>query len=85
MFFECSAILKEGGNNLIVKRVYVGECVGSGLLSQSRKSWSDSVNNYLEKKKSLNVGQAKMMVYDRNEWWEFVSGNACGVIRGMNP
>ena len=38
-----------------------------------------------EKKRGLNVEQARRMVYDRNEWGEFVSGNAWGVARGMNP
>ena len=37
------------------------------------------------KKKGLNVGQARRMVYDRNERQEFVKGNAWGIALGMNP
>ena len=32
----------------IAKRMYVGECLGSSLVGQSRKRWADSVNDYLK-------------------------------------
>ena len=35
--------------------------------------------------RDLNVGQARRMVYDRNEWREFVRKNAWGIDMGMNP
>ena len=35
----------------------------------------DSMNDCL-KERELNVRQAGRMMYDRNEWWEFVRGNA---------
>ena len=59
------------------------ECVGSRL-GQPQKRWIDSMNNCL-KKRWLNVGQARRMVYDRNEWWEFVMRNSWGTAKGMKP
>ena len=38
-----------------------------------------------EKEKGLNVGEARRMAYDRNEWREFVRVNAWGIARRMNP
>ena len=43
----------------------------------------DSVNECL-KKWCLKIGQPKKMVYDRNEWQEFVMGNSWGKPQGMN-
>ena len=67
------AILKED-NDVIVKRVYVWECVVGRLVGQQQKRWIDYVN-YCLKKRTLNVRRAKIMVYDRNEWREFLMGN----------
>ena len=36
-----------------------------------------------EKKKGLNVRRVRGMVYDRNEWWGFVSGNAWDIVLGL--
>ena len=41
--------------------------------------------NDCKKKRALNVGRARMMVYDRNEWRGFVRGNALDTARVMNP
>ena len=60
-------------NDRISKRVYVGECVGSHLVDQPQKRLIDSVNEYL-KKRCLNVGQPRRMVYDRNEWFGVCKG-----------
>ena len=46
-------------NDKIAKKV-MWESVG-----QPRKRWIHSVNDCF---KCLNVGQAKRMMYDRNEW-----------------
>ena len=59
-------------NDRIAKRVYVRECVGSYLVAQLWKRWNDS-------------GQARKMVYDRNEWREFVMVNAWGIAQRMDP
>ena len=58
--------------------------MGSHLLSRPGKRLIDFVKECLIKR-SLNVGQARRRVYDRNEWREFVRGNACGIDRGMDP
>ena len=65
----------------IGKRVYAGECVGSCLIGRPRKRWIDSMNDCLNKK-ALNVGQAGKMMYERNEWQEFVRVSAWGIARG---
>ena len=44
----------------------------------------DPINDCL-KEKDFNVGQSRRMVYDRNEWWGFVKGNAWGIAQGINP
>ena len=60
------AILKEWRMiGLLAKRVYVGVCADSHLVGRLQRRWNDSVNDCL-KKKSLNVWQAKSMVYDSN-------------------
>ena len=63
------------GNGWLANKVYVGDCVGSRLLSRSLKRWIDPVNDCL-KKSGLNVGRARNMVYERNEWQKFVRGSA---------
>ena len=45
----------------IARRVYVGECAGSRSVGRLRKSWIDTLKEYL-KKRSLNVRQARRMV-----------------------
>ena len=69
---------------MFARRVYVGECVGSGLESRPRKRCIGSGSDCL-KKRGLNVGQTRRMVYDRSEWQAFVRGNTWGIARGMNP
>ena len=54
-------------NDRIAKRVHVEECVGSHLVGRQQKRWIDSVNDCL-KKRGLTFGQARGIVYDRNEW-----------------
>ena len=54
-------------NGRIAKPVYVGVCVGSRLIGRPQKRWIDSMNDCL-KKRGLNVGQARRMVFNRNEW-----------------
>ena len=71
-------------NDKIAKKVYVGERVGRHLVGRLRKRWIDSVNDCL-KKRGLNIGQTRRMVYYRNEWQEFVRGNAWGIAWRMNP
>ena len=70
-------------NDRISKRMYIGECVGSRSIGRLRKRWIDFVCDCL-KKRDLNVGQTRRMVYDRNEWRELVRGNAWSIARGMN-
>ena len=53
-------------NDRIAKSVYVGESVGCCLVGRPRKSWINSENDCL-KKRGLNVGQARGILYDRNE------------------
>ena len=58
--------IKRMENDRIVEKVYVGECVGIRLVGRPQKRWIDSRNKCL-KKKGLNVGQARKIVYDRND------------------
>ena len=51
-------------NDRIVKRVYVGECVGSRSVGRPRKRWIDTVEGWL-KKSGLDVMQA---IHDRSVW-----------------
>ena len=60
------------------------ESAGSRSVGKPRKRWIDIAKEFL-RKRGLDVRQAKKMVQDRSEWWWFVMGNACGVVRGMNP
>ena len=71
-------------NDRITKRVYVGECKGSWLVGCLWKRSIDSVNDCL-KKRGLNVGQARRMVYDMNEWREVVRGDTWGYSLGDEP
>ena len=67
------------GNDRIAISVYVGECVGSHLVGRIQKRLIASVN----KEKRFECWQARSMVYDRNEWREFVRGNSWSMTRGM--
>ena len=59
--------------------------MSSGLIGRPWKRWIVSVNDCL-KKISLNIGQARRMVYDRKEWMAgFVRGNAWRIVRGISP
>ena len=68
----------------IVKRVYVGERVGSRSVGSPRKRWIDTVNECL-KKRGLDVRQARRMVQDRRDWRGFARRNPWGVPQGMKP
>ena len=48
------------------------------------KRWIDTVKNSL-RERGLDVRQARIMVQDRSEWWEFMRRNAWGVTLGMDP
>ena len=50
-----------------------GECVSSRLEGRSWQRWIDSVNDCL-KRRGLNVGQARRMMYD-GKMADFVRGN----------
>ena len=52
-------------NGRIAKRVYVGECAGSYLLSKLRKRWINTVKD-CSKKRGLDVRQERIMVHDKN-------------------
>ena len=54
-------------NYRTAKSVYVGGCGGSRSVGRPRKRWIDPVHECL-KKRGVNVGQVRRMVYDRNEW-----------------
>ena len=71
-------------NDIIVKRVFVGECAGSRSMGRLRKWWINTVSNCL-RKRGLDVEEASRMVQERIELRGFVKGNAWGVARGMNP
>ena len=62
-------------NDMIAKRVYVGECTGSCSVGRPRKRWIDSVKDCL-RKRGVDVRQARRMVQDKSEWRGFVWGNA---------
>ena len=67
------------------KRIYVGECADSRSVGRARKRWIDTVKDCSKKRRGLDVRQARGTVPDRSVWRGFVSGNAWGVTRGMNP
>ena len=75
--------LKRMESDRIVKRVYLEECAGGSSVGRPQKRWIDNVKECL-KKRGFDVRQARRMVQDRNEWWEFVRGNAWGIAQGMN-
>ena len=83
MFSVGVVILKEWGIIVLLKW-YMCKCEGSCLVGRLWKRWIDLVNNCL-KKRGLNVGQARRMVYDKNEWWGFVRSNTLDIALGMNP
>ena len=60
--------------NMIAKGLHAGECAGSYSVLRPWKRWIDTTKDCL-KKKGLDVGQARRMVYGRNEWLWFVRGN----------
>ena len=89
--------IERKGNDRIAERVYTGECLGSHLVGQPRKMWSDRVNDH-SKKGGLEIRQARRMVHERNGWWRFerkifggepkvdeplnlTRGRSCGVSR----
>ena len=65
-------ILKECKMIGLIKGVYEGDCMGSCLVGRPQKR--NLVNEFLKKKKGLNVGRARRMVYNGNEWQAFVKG-----------
>ena len=69
-------IERRGIDRTVKRRVYVEARVGSRLAGLPQKGWIDFL-----KKRGLKVGQVRRMVYDRNEWREFVRE----IARGMNP
>ena len=54
-------------NDGITKSVYVAESVSSRLVAQPLNRWIDSANDSL-RKRGLNVGQARRMMYVSYEW-----------------
>ena len=56
------------------------EGASSRSMGRPRKRWIHTVKDCL-KKRGLDVGQARRMVYGG----EFMRGNGWGVARGMNP
>ena len=52
---------------------------GHYLVGLLWRRWIDSVNDY------LNIGQARRMLYDMNEWREFINGNGCKHSLGDVP
>ena len=57
----------------ITKRVSVGECAGSRSVDGPWKRWIDTAKECL-KKRCLDIRQARRMVQDRSEWWDFMRG-----------
>ena len=53
--------------DMITKRVCVGECAGSHSVGRPRKRWIDTVKDCI-RKISLDVRQARRMVQDRSKW-----------------
>ena len=62
-------------NNKIIKRVYVGECIGSRSMDRLWKRWINTVKDCW-KKSGLGVRQARRMGHDRSVWQGFVRRNA---------
>ena len=57
----------------LVKRVYMGECVGNKRRSRPRTKWIKSVKLCLEKR-NLGLDEARGLVHNRNEWRGIVRG-----------
>ena len=53
-------------NDIIAKKVYVGECDGSRSVGRQRKRWINNMNDCL-RKRCLDVRQARRMVQDKCE------------------
>ena len=68
--------MKRMEKDMIVKRVYVGECAGSRSVGRPRKRWIDTVKECL-RKRCLDIGQTKRMVQVRSEWRGFVKLMRC--------
>ena len=60
-------------NDNIAKGLYGSMCVQSRIIFLPRKRCIDTMNECL--KKSLNIRQARRMVYDCSEWRRFVREN----------
>ena len=56
------------------KKVYVGECANSHLVSRPRKRWIDTMECL--KKRGLDVRQTRRIVLNKNEYLEFIRRNA---------
>ena len=82
--YSSGSAMCRGWRGIGLPRVFVGECAGSRSVGRPWKRWIDTVMKYL-KKRGFDIRQERRIVQDRTEWWGFVRGNACGVIRGMNP
>ena len=65
--------MKRKEKDRIAKRVYVGKCVGSCLVSRLQKRWINSLKDFL-RKIGLDARQAKKMVQGRSEWLGFMRG-----------
>ena len=61
----------------------VGKTGNGGKCKMSMQSVRVGGKN--QKKRGLDVRQARSIVQDRSEWRGFVRGYAWGVARGMNP
>ena len=71
----CLAHVERMERDMIGKRVYVGEFVGSRSVGRPGKRSLGTLKDFW-KKRGLDVRQARKMVLDRNEWWVFLRGNA---------
>ena len=64
-------------NDMITKRVYLGEYAGSSSVGRLWKRWIDTVKDCW-KKRGLDVRQARRMVHDRSVWQGFLRGECMG-------
>ena len=80
---RCFGHVEGRENDIIAKRVYVGECAGSRLVGRLLKRWIDTVKDCL-KKRDFDIRQARIMAHDMSEKRGFLRGNALGVARGIN-
>ena len=65
--------LREGGNDRIVKMVYIGEC---SLVGWPMKRWIDT---------DLDSRRARKMVRDRNDWMGVCEGECLRCIPWDEP